>query len=228
MINLFKKLICIVSALFIFSFSAVAATDITLNAGKDFLVYSQNGDNGKIAAALNIGDDELSSYISENGIKYFAINKDNTVQVKLSVSITEFSSGVSDLSNLSDDNIESLLPEITGIDNVRGDTVDKTGQKFAEIRLSSRDSGGDYTVTQFITVAQKKLYVLSVSVSADDDADYADKVFATLDSSDFNHVKTQKSYYGYVILGAVFLIAAVCVYVAVTLIRDIISGKNRS
>ena len=100
------------------SAAVFAAEDITLNAGKDLLVYTAGGDNGKIAAALNIDSEELSSYISENNVEYFAVNKENTVQIKLTVNITEFSSSVSNLSNLSDGNIESLLPEITGIDEI--------------------------------------------------------------------------------------------------------------
>ena len=50
------------------SAAVFAAEDITLNAGKDFLVYTAGGDNGKIAAALNIDGEELSSYISENNV----------------------------------------------------------------------------------------------------------------------------------------------------------------
>ena len=119
------------------SAAVFAAEDITLNAGKDLLVYTAGGDNGKIAAALNIDSEELSSYISENNVEYFAVNKENTVQIKLTVNITEFSSSVSNLSNLSDGNIESLLPEITGIDGIRGEVLDKNGQKFAKIQLSS-------------------------------------------------------------------------------------------
>ena len=203
------------------SAAVFAAEDITLNAGKDLLVYTAGGDNGKIAAALNIDGEELSSYISENNVEYFAVNKENTVQIKLTVNITEFSSSVSNLSNLSDGNIESLLPEITGIDGIRGEVLDKNGQKFAKIQLSSNDSGGDYAVTEYITAAQKKLYVLSVSTAADESSDYADKAFSSLDCSDFNRVKAKKGYYGYIVLVAIILLVFVCAYIVFTLIRDI-------
>ena len=115
------------------SAAVFAAEDITLNAGKDLLVYTAGGDNGKIAAALNIDSEELSSYISENNVEYFAVNKENTVQIKLTVNITEFSSSVSNLSNLSDGNIESLLPEITALTVSAARCLIKTGrnlQKF--------------------------------------------------------------------------------------------------
>lgn len=203
------------------SVTVFAAEDITLNAGKDFLVYSNGGDNGEIAAALNMESEELSAYISENNIEYFAVNKENTVQIKLTVNVTEFSSSVSNLSNLSDGNIESLLPELTGINGIRGEVLDKNGQKFAKIQLSSSDSGGDYAVTEYITAAKKKLYVLSVSVSSDGDGELADKAFAAFDCTDFNRVKTKKSYYGYVVLTAIILLVSVCAYIVFTLIRDI-------
>ena len=182
------------------SAAVFAAEDITLNAGKDLLVYTAGGDNGKIAAALNIDSEELSSYISENNVEYFAVNKENTVQIKLTVNITEFSSSVSNLSNLSDGNIESLLPEITGIDGIRGEVLDKNGQKFAKIQLSSNDSGGDYSVTEYITAA--------------------------LDCSDFNRVKAKKGYYGYIVLAAIILLVFVCAYIVFTLIRDIKNDRT--
>ena len=217
-----KKLICGITAAILLSAAVFAAEDITLNAGKDLLVYTAGGDNGKIAAALNIDSEELSSYISENNVEYFAVNKENTVQIKLTVNITEFSSSVSNLSNLSDGNIESLLPEITGIDGIRGEVLDKNGQKFAKIQLSSNDSGGDYAVT----AAQKKLYVLSVSTAADESSDYADKAFSSLDCSDFNRVKAKKSYYGYIVLAAIILLVFVCAYIVFTLIRDITNDRT--
>lgn len=203
-------------------FSVFAAeTGIKISAGKEFTVLSSGENEKELAEILGITEGELTSYCRENSIEYLAVNRDNTKQIRLSVKKTEFSSAVINFSNLSDENIAAVIPEIIGVSNVKCETADKNGQKFAKVRLSSSDSGGDYTVSQYITAANKKLFILSVCTAADKDADYADKIFEGFDADDFNHTKSQKNGYSGVIVGAIAILVVVCAFVTVTLIRDI-------
>lgn len=222
MIGLFKRLICITAVIAVSILSAFAAdTGIKINAGKEFTVLSSGENEKELAKILGITEDELIGYCRENSIEYLAVNRDNTKQIRLSVNQTEFSSAVINFSNLSDENIAAVIPEIIGVSNVKCETANKNGQKFAKIRLSSSDSGGDYTVSQYITAANKKLFILSVCTAADKDADYADKIFEGFDADDFNHTKSQKNGYSGVIVGAIAILVVVCAFVTVTLIRDI-------
>lgn len=222
MIGLFKKLICTAAVIAVSALSVFAAgTGIKINAGKEFTVLLSGENEKELAEILGIAEDELISYCRDNGIEYLAVNRDNTKQIRLSVKQTEFSSAVINFSNLSDENIAAVIPEIIGVSNVKCETADKNGQKFAKILLSSSDSGGEYTVSQYITVANKKLFILSVCTAADKDIEYADKIFEGFDAEDFNHTKSQKNGYSGIIVGAIAILVVGCAFVAVTLIRDI-------
>lgn len=222
MIDLFKRLICIAVVIPVLILSVFAAdTKVKINAGKEFTVLSSGKNEKELASILGITEDELISYCKENSIEYLAVNRDNTKQIKLSVKQTEFSSAVINFSNLSDENIAAVIPEIIGVSNVKCETADKNGQKFAKVRLSSSDSGGEYTVSQYITVANKRLFILSVCTAADKNTDYADEIFEGFDSEDFNHTKSTKNGYNGIIVGAIAILVVVCAFVAVTLVRDI-------
>lgn len=226
MIGLFKRLICIAAAIAVSALSVFAdGTGIKINAGKEFTVLSSGKNEKELASILGITENELIGYCRENSIEYLAVNRDNTKQIRLSVNQTEFSSAVINFSNLSDENIAAVVPDIVGVSNVKCETADKNGQKFAKVRLSSSDSGGDYTVSQYITAANKKLFILSVCTAADKDADYADEIFEGFDSGDFNHTKSTKNGYNGIIVGAIVILAVVCAFVTITLIRDIRSDS---
>lgn len=226
MIGLFKRLICIAAAIAVSALSVFAdGTGIKINAGKEFTVLSSGKNEKELASILGITENELIGYCRENSIEYLAVNRDNTKQIRLSVNQTEFSSAVINFSNLSDENIAAVVPDIVGVSNVKCETADKNGQKFAKVRLSSSDSGGDYTVSQYITAANKKLFILSVCTAADKDADYADEIFEGFDSGDFNHTKSTKNGYNGIIVGAIVILVVVCAFVTITLIRDIRSDS---
>ncbi len=226
MIGLFKRLICIAAAIAVSALSVFAdGAGIKINAGKEFTVLSSGENEKELASILGITENELIGYCRENSIEYLAVNRDNTKQIRLSVNQTEFSSAVINFSNLSDENIAAVVPDIVGVSNVKCETADKNGQKFAKVRLSSSDSGGDYTVSQYITAANKKLFILSVCTAADKDADYADEIFEGFDSGDFNHTKSTKNGYNGIIVGAIVILVVVCAFVTVTLIRDIRSDS---
>lgn len=226
MIGLFKRLICIAAAIAVSALSVFAdGTGIKINAGKEFTVLSSGKNEKELASILGITESELIGYCRENSIEYLAVNRDNTKQIRLSVNQTEFSSAVINFSNLSDENIAAVVPDIVGVSNVKCETADKNGQKFAKVRLSSSDSGGDYTVSQYITVANKKLFILSVCTAADKNTDYADEVFEGFDSGDFNHTKSTKNGYNGIIVGAIVILVVVCAFVTITLIKDIRSDS---
>lgn len=197
-----------------------------ISAGKEFYT---NGDNSEKAAEI-VGLDKakLESYLEDNGIVYFAVDSENTKQIRISVDVSDFSESVINLSNLSDDKITALMPDITGSCEIRGDIVEKDGQKFVKTQISTSDSGGKYTVIQYITVAAKKNYVLSFYTSENEDTDYTETLFKTYKSDDFYSEKSEKSGYGYIILGAVILLCLVCAYIIFTLIRDIKNEGNKS
>ncbi|MGN0492973.1 MAG: hypothetical protein ACI4F7_04925 [Acutalibacteraceae bacterium] len=215
-----KKIICIVCAVLLFAVTVFAESGgIEITAPEGFYSYESGGSADKAAQILGMTDTELESYCVENGIVFIAVNEDNTKQIRLAVAESSFSASIGNLTNLSEDKITALIPDITGAK--RGEIINKDGQSFIKTAETLSDSGGGFTVISYFTVAAKKDYVLSFYTSSGTDTDYAEEVFDGYSSDEFYKAESEKSYVGYIILAAIILLAAGSVYIIFTLVRDI-------
>lgn len=220
-----KKIICAVCAILLFAVTVFAESGGTvITAPEGFYSYESGGNADKTAKILGMTDTELESYCAENGIKYIAVNNDNSKQIRLAVAESSFSASIGNLTNLSEDKITALIPDITGAN--RGEIINKDGQSFIKTVESSIDSGGGFTVIGYYTVAAKKEYVLSFYTSSGTETDYADEVFKSFYAKDFYMQKNGKSPFRYVIIAAIVLLAACSVYIIFTLVRDIKNDRN--
>ena len=164
---LFKKILlslvclCLLSSLFIVNAEETATA--TVEPYGEF--YSLQNDQNKVAEILGIDKKDLNNI---NDV-YLAVNSGNTKQIRIRTEITEFSNRIGNISNLSDDNITALISDIVGVEDVNGDIIDKDGQKFIKIQLRTTDSGGEYILTQYFTVASKQSFVLSFYTDINED-----------------------------------------------------------
>ena len=209
-----KRLSALVFAVLTLSLT-LSAAEITENPGKEFLVYGDKQSNEKIAEILGETTDTLDNYCYNNGIIYLAINEKNTKQIRLYENSTAFSESVGELTSLSDDKIAALAPEIAG-DGFHTETVAQNGIKFIKATALSEDSGGKFTLIQYITVTSKKDYTAS-----GENTDYAEKVFSTLSFGEGAAKKTEKKPYGYIFMALTAVFVLFGAYIVYTLIRDI-------
>ena len=220
-----KKIICTAAAVLLFTVSAFAQSGgIKITAPEEFYSYESGKSSAETAKILGMTDTELESYCAENGIKFIAVNNDNSKQIRLAVAESSFSASIGNLTNLSEDKITALIPDITGAN--RGEIIDKDGQSFIKTAESASDSGGGFTVIGYYTVAAKKEYVLSFYTSSGTETDYADEVFKSFYAKDFYMQKNEKGPFRYVIIAAIVLLAACSVYIIFTLVRDIKNDRN--
>lgn len=201
-----------------------AGADIQITAPKDFYSYESGQNAESTAKILGLTADELENYCNENGIVFIAVNNDNTKQIRVSVTESAFSSSIGNLTNLSDDKITALMPDITGIKN--GELTQKDGQRFIKTAETLSDSGGEYSVINYVTVAAKKDYVLSFYTALGTSTDYTDEVFDSFSSDSFYKETQEKSKFGYVIIAAIVLLASGSAYIIFTLVRDIKSDPK--
>ena len=215
-----KKFFCAAWAILMLTVSVFAASgEFDISAPRGFCSYRMGQSAEDMAKILGMNAYELENYCVSDGILYLAVNENNTKQIRVSISESEFSSGISNLSNLSEDKITALIPDITGADS--GEIVTKNGQSFIKITETSSDFGGEYSVISYVTVAAKKDYVLSFYTSTGTSTDYVEKVFKSFSADDFYKESNPKSYFGYVIIAAIALLALVSAYIIFTLVRDI-------
>lgn len=220
-----KKIICTVCAVLLFAVTAFAESGgIEITVPEGFYSYESGKSAVQTAKILGMTDTELESYCAENGIVYIAVNKDNSKQIRLAVAESSFSASIGNLTNLTEDKITALIPDITGAK--RGEIINKDGQSFIKTVESASDSVGGFTVISYFTVAAKKDYVLSFYTSSGTDTDYAEEVFKSYRAEDFYMQKSEKSPFRYVIIAAIVLLAAGSVYIIFTLVRDIKNDRN--
>ena len=220
-----KKIICALSAVLMLTAPVFAKTaDIKITPPKGFYSYKSGQSAENTAKILGMTSDELKNYCSENGIVFIAVNENNTKQIMVSVTESEFSSSIGNLTNLSDDKITALIPDITG--SVSGEITEKDGQRFIKTAEALSDSGGEYSVISYVTVAAKKDYILSFYTAAGTSTDYVGEVFDSFSSEDFYKEADEKSYFVYVIIAAIVLLALGSVYIIFTLVRDIKNDRE--
>ena len=162
-------LVLALSLIFSFSISALKTDQLTPN--EDFFIYSASPD--KVAEIVEMTKEDLKTDIESKGIIFLAVDKENTRQIQLTETENKFSTTVSNLSNLSDSSIRSLVPDITGLENIKGKIVLHNEQKYVRIELKSKE----YILTQFFTVEDKKLYTLSFYTDVETSTNYIKDTF---------------------------------------------------
>lgn len=215
-----KKIFCVLLAALLLALPVYAADEsISISVGTEFTEYRPGENGAATAELLHMSETALASYCEENHIIYLAVNGDNSRQIRVSVAETAFSVNVGDLSALDDEKINALLPELSGRADIRGKIEESGGQKFVKTEVSTSDSGGDYTVTQLMTVFGKKEYTLSFYTTGDSTA-YTEKIFESF-AENFQKNAPEKKNYRFVILAAIVLLCVGAGYIVFTLVRDI-------
>lgn len=213
-----KFAVLFVSLLIILAVPISAVWSFSIKPSGEFYVYGR--DNEKLCEV--VGVDDIDGYCKERSIKYLAINEDNTRQIALLAKESDFSGEVVNLSLLSDEKIKELMPDIIGLENVKGEILDKNGQKFIKTSIKSSDSGGEYTSTQYYTVAGEKIYVLSFYSAAGEDTEYVQKTFESFTADDFVAAESDTSEIKTLVILAFAAFAICIVIVLITIVRDIV------
>ena len=132
--------------------------DYTISPGDAFTFAEYGDDLTSISQKLNTSAEELNSYFNHNGLIYLAVTDDAKTQIKISVFADNFSSAAGDISNLDDTAIVEFA------NAVGQDTADDVNiilnndRKYICVKNTRKDSGGIYTVTQYITICDNKTF----------------------------------------------------------------------
>lgn len=209
-----KKLLLSLAAFTVLLSLAVWALEI----GDGFYLYGR--DNDEISKVLDMSDDEIKAYCEQNSITLLAVNSDNTKQIRETERVTEFSKTVGNLAVLSDSEIKNLTADLCGFDNTAGKVIKKDSYKYLKVELKTTDSGGEYILTQYITVKEGKNITLSFYTSSELSTDYCDEIF----NSQFKNTGTLKVVIT-ILLAFLFGVAAL---LSVMIVRDLNAPKKSS
>lgn len=208
---MYKKIITILLVLIgLFSLELSA-----LEVPEEFYVY--NKDNQKLSETLGMTENELQEYCQKNKITFLAVNPQNTKQVRKIEQSDEFSLKIVNLSVLSDKEILDLTENLASVPNVSGKVETQNSQKYLKIEAQTKDSGGEYILTQYITVKDGIKTVLTFYTEKGESREYVEKVF--------NSQISVNNIFKIVVLAGIGLFALLAVVVVVFLIKEIFLNK---
>lgn len=153
----------------------ILGLNVSAKSDETFYVYGE--DNKEICEILGMTEVELKEYVEYTDITYLAVNKQNTKQIKKTEYEDEFSQKVQNFLSLEDSEILALSPNLTDMPDIKGEIVEKGGRKYLKVSAKTEDSGGEYILTQYITVFGGKKEILSFYTDINVGTNYIDEYF---------------------------------------------------
>ncbi len=169
--------------------------EYTIKPSDNFIAVHSGDDLTEISEKLNMSPTELNTYFSENGLLYLAVSDDTKTQIKISSFSDNFSSEVSDISLLDDVGLTEFINAVSDDSDSPAQLVENGGRKYLCIKNTLSDSGGVYTVTQYITICNNKTYYFAGYNPGEDTSDEVTAIFKSfsLNENASQDVKAQKA-----------------------------------
>lgn len=230
---LFVTLILTLSSFAMLPVSAEQYFDFNIEFPKEnkYKVFKNGEDLSELSELVGQSEAYLENYFNENKILVFAIDEKQFSQVKISSYSNDFSVKVGEFSNYSKKELLKLaesLFENAYIENPNITDVVKTKEGvFLKNFEMCNDTDGDYTVTQYLTVTDSKVYRISVLAYIVYPQSLDEEIFETF-SINKQREKAQKT--DRIIIVAVILISlflAVAVFLAVGIIKRLRKGDTQ-
>lgn len=215
--------IIILVALFGTVVSAVGY-DYNISPGDTFTYAKYGDDLTQISQKLNMTTSELNSYFNQNGLIYLAVSDDKKSQIKISAFTDNFSSVAGDISNLDDSTLTEFANAVGQESGVNADTVLNNGRKFVCIKTTRQDSGGIYTITQYITICNSKTFYFA---GYNDGEDTSQEILSAFDSFELFETTVSPDNYNLIL---VFTVIGIVVFsiIAIVMIIGILKSKSKT
>lgn len=225
----YRILTVLLVLLALFSLSVSAASyEYSISPGDDFTAAQHGDDLTEISQKLNMSVDDLNTYFNKNGILYIAISDDAKTQVRLSAFTDNFSSLANDISYLNDDALNEFISAVSEDGENNCKIIVNNNRKFIVVKDTLKDSGGVYTVTQYITICNSKTFYLSCYNSGEDTSEQIDSVFKSLT---INSIQTNKNNDNTVLIFialGILILSTISVVMIIGIIKNFTVKKNKN
>lgn len=220
--RIFNILVILITVLLLTA--AVPDSEFNISLGDDFLCAKPGDNLDTVSQKLSMSTGELSSYFTENGLLYLAVTEDAKTQIKISTYCDNFSSETSDIAYLNDQMLKSFMKAVGKKSNSDASIVLNGDRKFVCVKELHEDSGGVYTVTQYVTICNNKTYYF---VGYNDGEDTSEKIKSAFDS--FEIINQQKAAVDYT-PQMILIIAGIVIFsiVAIIMIVGIVKHTQKS
>ena len=217
-----KRIIALIFAFLIFSIPVFAEneskSEVTLTYTEGITLY---GDGDEV---FGIEKESFSKYIKENNIVLYGIANDKSFVFEMTCNQTEFSKSVKDFKNLKLMDIKDFADSI-GILTYNIKSLGDASYIVGVLPASDNESEG--RLTQYITIKQDKLYVITVTAAKSVNSDYEQKIIGSIKYNFAEQPAQISVWYIVVVSVAIVLVLIVFVWIAITLIKDLKKRKSK-
>ena len=224
------RIFCVIAAiicLLSFNVSAEESRIFEMDVPEEYSVLYAGEDAESMATKLNMKTSELESYMGENGLLMIALSKDRAYQIKISEEETEFSQLTQDISVLDKEALNEFSQTITSKNNSPFEYVTNSGRQYVKFSETLKDSGGDYTATQYVTVCEGKIYRFCFYNSGLQESEQADEMFSRFKLLGFE-AKKLPEWVGIALIFGIAIFASVSVAMVFGIIKQRKISKERA
>ena len=189
--------------------------EYSITPSDNFTFAKQGDDLTQIAKKLNMTTDDLNKYFSDNKLIYLAVSDDVKSQIKISVTEDEFSKKVNDISLLDDNALNNFAKSLSSDSSI----VTNNDRKFVLVNDTHKDSGGIYTVTQYITICDGKTFYFIGYNDGKDISKEMTSVFKTFTLNQQQSGSADNNVFSIVIIIGIVVFGLVAIIMVIGIIR---------
>ncbi len=189
--------------------------EYSITPSDNFTFAKQGDDLTQIAKKLNMTTDDLNKYFSDNKLIYLAVSDDVKSQIKISVTEDEFSKKVNDISLLDDNVLNNFAKSLSSDSSI----VTNNDRKFVLVNDTHKDSGGIYTVTQYITICDGKTFYFIGYNDGKDISKEITSVFKTFTLNQQQSDSADNNVFSIVIIIGIVVFSMVAIIMVIGIIR---------
>lgn len=220
-----KRIIACVLALIIFAVPVCAVEEyiFSLRYSEGVTLYHYESITGEV---LGMEAEEFEKYLTDNYIRLFGVDNNNEFVFEITSSETEFSKVIKDFKNIKETDIKDFADSMKFVSY----NIETLGEvPYIVGQYPSDDSENSAVVSQYITVKQGQLYVITFTMAkgiSDGNAERIRKIVSgiTYIENDVPQKVSLWSVIGVAVL--VVLIICIALYILVTIIKDIRQRKE--
>ena len=189
--------------------------EYSITPSDNFTFAKQGDDLTQIAKKLNMTTDDLNKYFSDNKLIYLAVSDDVKSQIKISVTEDEFSKKVNDISLLDDNALNNFAKSLSSDSSI----VTNNDRKFVLVNDTHKDSGGIYTVTQYITICDGKTFYFIGYNDGKDISQEITSVFKTFTLNQQQSDSADNNVFSIVIIIGIVVFSVIAIIMVIGIIR---------
>lgn len=210
------KILAVVAIIFMLVGVQISATayEYNISVPEGYAIATKDGVHSLVAERLGMTTEEVDAFINENEILYFAVSEDLKTQARLSAFTDNFSSAVNDIAYLDSVKLEEFKTALCG--ESEGEILKLQDRLFIVSAKTLNDSGGDYTVTQYITLCGGKTYYLSCY---NDGEGTSDEVMKIVES--FSLSEIQESNNSFFITSRIIIFAGIALFSIIAVVMTV-------